>query len=207
MKNPSQPDIQRLFEFLGAKTPDTWLAVAQDRLPLLLNDHAHCEKKAASTALAFVYRYPERTTLVYRMPKLAREELRHFEQVLSIMKRLAVPYTHLAPSRYAGELRKVIRTHEPARLVDQLIVGAFIEARSCERFAALVPIIPAALAKFYSGLLASEARHFQVYLDLATEYSETDIGDRIAVFRKLEAELILQPDSAFRFHGGPPIGG
>jgi tRNA-(ms[2]io[6]A)-hydroxylase len=193
--------------FLGTPTPQAWLDVACARIPQLLLDHANCELKAASTALGFLYRYPDLTSLAQRMSRLAREELRHFEQVRSIMVAMEVPFERLSASRYAGSLRKAVRADEPLKLLDMLLIGALIEARSCERFAALAPLLPARLGTFYSGLLASEARHFEQYIALAKvecEVGEEELQSRLAELRLLEAALITEPDPDFRFHSGVP---
>ena len=193
--------------FFTTPTPDAWLDEARDRIPELLLDHANCELKAASTALGFLYRYPERTALVQRMSRLAREELRHFEQVRSIMADMDVPFERLTASRYAGGLRDAVRDDEPYKLLDMLLIGALIEARSCERFARLAPLLPANLGRFYSGLLASEARHFEHYIGFAkseTGISEPDIDARLVELKEIEAELVTRPDPQFRFHSGVP---
>lgn len=199
---------QPIAEFLTAATPESWLATAAARIPELLLDHANCELKAASTALGFLYRYPERGRLAQRMSRLAREELRHFEQVRAIMEEMGISFQRLPASRYAGELRAAVSAHEPHKLLDMLLTGALIEARSCERFARLAPRLPSRLEKFYSGLLASEARHFEHYLEFArTECAaaEQEFGMRLEVLKKLEAQLILEPDPEFHFHSGPPM--
>ncbi|GAA0834955.1 MULTISPECIES: tRNA-(ms[2]io[6]A)-hydroxylase [Marinomonas] len=193
-----------LVDFLPCQSPEAWVNWAIENQTLLLNDHAHCEKKAASTAMSLMYRYVDRDNLLHKMSRLAREELLHFEQVHKIMRKRGVAYDHLTASRYADGLRKHIRTHEPARLVDTMIVGAFVEARSCERFAALAPHLDEELSKFYISLLKSEARHFEDYLALAKEYAGEPIDERIAFFRDLEEKLILEPDTDFRMHSGPP---
>lgn len=192
--------------FLGTVTPEAWVREACGRLPELLHDHANCELKAASTALGFIYRYPEQGRLVQRMSRLAREELRHFEQVRSILAGRGVPFEHVTASRYAGALRDAVREVEPGRLVDMLLVGALIEARSCERFALLAPHLPDDLATFYGGLLAAEARHFEHYLALARDACDdaAAFDARLAELRSLEAELIAAPDPQFRFHSGVP---
>jgi len=136
--------------FFATPTPDEWVAEAIRRLPELLHDHANCELKAASTALGFIYRYPERAELAHRMSRLAREELRHFEQVRKILAEMSVPFDHVSASRYAGTLRREVRNKEPERLLDMLLVGALIEARSCERFAVLVPHLPDDIGRFYA---------------------------------------------------------
>ena len=194
-------------EFLDAATPDEWISTACERLPELLLDHANCELKAASTALGFLYRYPDRPALAQRMSRLAREELRHFEQVRSIMQDMGVDFDRLTASRYAGELRNAVRDQEPHKLLDMLLVGALIEARSCERFARLAPHLPPALGKFYNGLLASEARHFEHYISFAkTEcgVADSELESRLSELKALESKLITESDDQFRFHSGIP---
>lgn len=196
-------DISHIHQFLYCETPQAWIDDALNNIDLLLIDHANCEKKAASTAMNLMYRYVDNHELLNKMSRLAREELRHFEQVMAIMKKRNIDYPHIEAANYAGQLRKPIRTSEPYRLVDILIVGAIIEARSCERFAKLAPFLDEELGKFYLSLLKSESRHYQDYLKLAKKASPTDIDDRIAVFLELEKEIILEKSTEFRFHSGP----
>jgi tRNA-(ms[2]io[6]A)-hydroxylase len=199
---------ESIATFLDTPTPDAWLTEACSRLPDLLHDHANCELKAASTALGFIYRYPDRAMLARRMSRLAREELRHFEQVRKILADMAIPFEHVSASRYAGTLRREVRDTEPERLLDMLLVGALIEARSCERFAALVPRLPDDIGRFYAALLASEARHFEHYLSFAREECGVDdatFENRLAALKKTEAALISGPDDRFGFHSGVPL--
>ncbi len=194
--------------FLDAATPPEWLDEACGRVPELLCDHANCELKAASTALGFLYRYPDRTVLAQRMSRLAREELRHFEQVRTVMVEMQMPFERMTASRYAGSLRDAVREEEPYRLLDLLLIGALIEARSCERFAAVAPRLPDRLGRFYLGLLASEARHFEHYLALAKSecgIEESEIDTQLAKLKAIESALITEPDPMFRFHSGTPI--
>ena len=203
------PVPENIDAFFETPTPEAWLDAASDRIPELLLDHANCELKAASTALGFLYRYPERTALAQRMSRLAREELRHFEQVRTIMDDMQVPFERLTASRYAGGLRETVRDEEPLKLLDMLLIGALIEARSCERFARLAPRLPERLARFYGGLLASEARHFEHYLGFAlteTGVSRAELYARLAELKVVEGSLITAPDPRFRFHSGPPAG-
>lgn len=195
--------LQEIHDFLPCRTPAQWIDNALANQDLMLIDHAHCEKKAASTALSLMYRYVDNTDLLNKMSRLAREELRHFEQLLAIMTRRGVSYTHLTPARYAAGLREPVRKDDPGRLVDVLIVGAIIEARSCERFAALAPYLDDTLAEFYTSLLKSEARHYQDYLKLAEDANGAPVAERVAEFLAIEQALIEQPDSEFRFHSGP----
>jgi len=199
---------QPIAEFLGTATPREWIVEARGRLPEVLRDHANCELKAASTALGFLYRYPDRTRLAQRMSRLAREELRHFEQVRSIMEDMDIPFERLTASRYAGGLRDAVRDEEPYKLLDLLLVGALIEARSCERFATLAPHLPEKLGRFYSGLLTSEARHFEHYIAFARSecgINKEEIDARLEELKAIEATLISDPDPQFRFHSGTPL--
>ncbi len=197
--------LHEINEFLPCETPDEWVKAALENLELLLIDHAQCEKKAASTAMSMMYRYVDRYDLLGKMSKLAREELVHFDQVLKIMKNRNIDYRHLTAARYASGLHKHIRKQEPHQLIDKLIIGAYVEARSCERFAKLIPYLDTELAKFYESLLKSEARHYQDYLTLAEQYAEEDIQPRVAFFSEIEKELIESEDSEFRFHSGVPM--
>lgn len=147
---------------------------------------------------------PYSDALIDAMVLLIKEELHHFYQVLEMMEHYGVRYRNITSSRYARSLLREIRTYEPATLVDKLICGAFIEARSCERFAALAPHVDVKLGDFYRSLLRSEARHYQDYLQLAEAIAGHDISARVAHFAQLEAQLISSPDAEFRFHSGVP---
>lgn len=200
---PSADAVDQVLEFLGSRTPAVWFEQATEHLDELLIDHANCEKKAAGTALSLLHRYVDKPDLLMTLSRLAREELRHFEQVHEILDRREIAYVHLSASRYAGGLKSMVRTEEPGRLVDTLVMGAIVEARSCERFRGLIQVLPEDLATFYGKLLASEARHFEQYLDLARRYSEGSIVDVVTRMLARDAELISQPDDRFRFHSGP----
>lgn len=191
-------------DILACPTPQAWLDRALDDVPALLLDHANCEKKAASTALALMFRYPQHAQLCHKMSRLAREELRHFEQVDKLIRSRSIAFRRVAPTRYAAGLRAEVRSDEPGRLIDTLICGAFIEARSCERFGALAPRLDASLRRFYEGLLASESRHFRDYLTLADDLADGAIDDRVSLFGDVESRLILAPDPVFGFHSGVP---
>lgn len=198
-------DIAPILGFLACPTPRAWVDWALQHPDTLLVDHANCEKKAASTALNLMYRYVEHYKLLTKLSRLAREELRHFEQVIAIMKARSVPYPQLSASRYAGQLRQQVRTHEPERLMDTLLIGAIIEARSCERFAALAPELDAELSEFYLSLLKSESRHFMDYLKLAEEVGSREaVAARLPALLECERVLIEGVDTEFRFHSGVP---
>ncbi|AJQ95856.1 tRNA-(ms[2]io[6]A)-hydroxylase [Gynuella sunshinyii] len=202
MTEAVQADLEAIYQFLGCRTPEAWIKSAMENLPILLIDHAQCEKKAASTAMSMMYRYVDKPELLTKMSKLAREELVHFDQVLKIMKQRNIEYGHLSAARYAGGLHQHIRKQDPGMLIDKLIIGAFVEARSCERFAALLPVLDDELAAFYRSLLKSEARHFRDYLKLADLYTDESLVDRVQYFREIENLLIESDDTEFRFHSG-----
>ena len=189
---------------LLAPTPDTWAQAAVGRWRELLNDHAQCEKKAASTALALMFTYPEDRRLGVVLSRLAREELRHFEQVQRLMMTLEVPFERQRPGRYAAGLRARLRTADPGRKLDLLVTGALIEARSCERFRLLAPRLPQPVAGFYQQLAQAEARHFEQYLELAREVSAPDMERRLRQLAECEAGLATSEDIELRFHSGPP---
>jgi tRNA 2-(methylsulfanyl)-N6-isopentenyladenosine37 hydroxylase len=200
---------QALFDhpLLLVPTPAAWVQQACDETDILLIDHANCEKKAASTALGLMFAYAEDLELTDKMSRLAREELRHYEQVAKLMRTLKVEPQRLSPGRYAERLRRLVSRSEPQREIDLMICGAIIEARSCERFAALSEVIAAPLSELFAGLHNAEARHHRVYLNLAERAavrSGLTLQPRIEAFTSLEAELVSGQDPLFRFHSGPP---
>lgn len=190
---------------LAAPTPQGWVQAAAERWHELLVDHASCERKAASTALALIFAYPQDRDLTLELSRLAREELRHFERVLDAMARHGVELTRQRPGRYASALRAATRNTEPGRKLDLMLVGALIEARSCERFRLLAPRLPPTLGGFYAELERSEARHFEVYLDFARRVSPEDWQRRLTELATVEAEVATSPDSELRFHSGAPF--
>ena len=187
---------------LSSESPPSWLERALEDVDTILLDHAHCEKKAASTALNLIFRYPDRSELLLPLSALAREELEHFERVVSLIRERGGEYARIEPSSYAGRLFKVVRKTEPERLVDTLVVAAFIEARSCERMKLLAEHLPdPELARLYRSLLASEARHHQSYLDLAAHYCEPqELAERVRLISTFEARLLEHVESPIRMH-------
>ena len=205
--------MKPVLGFLGCTTPQAWLDEALNNLDVLMQDHANCEKKAAGTAMNLMFRYSFFTDLQVKLAQLVREEMLHYEQVLEFMQKRGQEWKGLSAGRYAGGLRKEIRTYEPEALIDVLVIGAFVEARSCERFYALAPIVDEELGRYYRYLLKSESRHYEDYLALALDVAknaklkdpEEDIQQRIEHIREVEKNLILAPDDTFRFHSGVPV--
>jgi tRNA 2-(methylsulfanyl)-N6-isopentenyladenosine37 hydroxylase len=189
---------------LAAPTRPEWATEALLHLPTVLMDHAHCEKKAASTAINLIFRYVDRTELVAPLSALAREELLHFEQVLELLAARGMPFGRLEPSPYAGRLMAAARKEEPHRLLDTLLCCALIEARSTERMMllgeVLRPVDPE-LADLYDGLLKSEARHFATYVDLARRlYPADEVSTRLTELAAHEARVLESPGAEPRLH-------
>ncbi len=189
---------------LQAPTPAAWLDAAAAGWRELLLDHANCEKKAASSAMALMFAYPEDAPLAASLSRLAREELRHFEQVQRMMRQLDVGFVRQRPGRYAHELRAQLSSAHPARKLDLLLVAALIEARSAERFALLAARLAPPLADFYGQLADCEARHFELYVGFARECAPAQWQARLARLAAHEAQLATAPDTELRFHSGPP---
>jgi tRNA 2-(methylsulfanyl)-N6-isopentenyladenosine37 hydroxylase len=189
---------------LAAATPAAWTEAALAWLPALLVDHANCEKKAASSALALMFAYPEDQVLSLALARLAREELRHFEQVHRAMRELGVTLVRMPPGRYAQQLRRALRSSHPQRKLDQLLAAALIEARSAERFGLLAPHLSGALGELYGQLAVDEARHYALYVGFARACAPLEWQARLAELALLEAELATRPDPELRFHSGPP---
>jgi len=197
-------DVTEIGDILAAPTPSAWVVAAVSRWPEVLVDHANCEKKAASTALALIFAYPEDAPLSVALSRLAREELRHFEQVQRAMTALNVPFQRQRPGRYGAGLRAHVRTSEGGRKLDLLLTGALIEARSCERFRLLAPRLNAPLSALYEQLAHSESRHFELYVNFAQTLAPDEWRARLAWLAAREAELVTEPDEQLRFHSGPP---
>lgn len=162
------------------------------------------EKNKLSKSMLPKSNSPYGQDLIDKMVLLIKEELHHFYQVLEIMDEYGIQYESITPARYAKGMIRNVTTYEPNTMIDKLIIGAYIEARSCERFAKLAPHVDKRLGDFYISLLRSEARHYQDYLTLAEEIAGEDISDRVKFFGDIEAELISSPDKDFKFHSGVP---
>lgn len=200
------PARRLAHSLLDGPTPDTWVTAALADTETLLLDHAECEKKAAASAMSMLYRYGIDPALADAASRFAREELRHFEMVNAFMRGRGIAPRVVPASRYAGGLLAHVRRHEPARLLDMLLVAALIEARSLERFILVVERTDdVALARFYARLLASEARHARTYLALAARQpNAAEIDARLTELRRRENALVQDDDDVLRFHSGRP---
>ena len=191
---------------LAAPTPADWARRMAGQMDEILLDHAHCEKKAASTAVSLLFRYPEYPQLALPLSRLAREELAHFELVVGIMRDRGIEVRRQRPSPYAAALMEAVRSEEPHRLLDTLLCCALIEARSCERMRLLAGALEdPVLVDLYQGLLASEARHHATYVDLARDCGLTDeatLKSRLAELARHEAAVLDRPAELPRMHAG-----
>jgi len=190
------------MRILAAATDGAWLRRALADVDEILVDHAHCEKKAASTALSLLFRYPERGELLVPLARLAQEELGHFAEVVEVLDARGVGLRHQVPSSYAGALMAAVRPAEPDRLVDTLLCAALIEARSCERMQLLADALTDdRLVTLYRGLLRAEARHHATYVRLAAAVVDSDAVDaRLAELAWHEAAVIAEATPRPRLH-------
>lgn len=192
---------------LAAETDPRWAPHAAQHLDEILVDHAHLEKKAAAHALQIMFKYPEHTGLLAPLSALAREELEHFELVLAHLEKRGLVFKRVYPAPYAARLREVMRPNDPDRLLDQLLVAAVIEARSCERMRLLAGALEAAgaaveVVRLYKGLLAAEARHHVLYVDLAEQiFPPAVVQARLAVVTAHEASILEFRPHEPRLHG------
>ena len=187
---------------LKSPTDASWLAQVDSNLEEVLIDHAHCEKKAAGTALNLIFHYVEDRELCQEMTEIVNEELEHFHMVLDLLERRGIRFRRLKPSQYGSRLHALVRKSEPERAVDRLLVAGLIEARSCERFQALAEhVSDPDLATFYRSLFESEARHHATYTRLAKHFAAEDVVEtRLAELYEAEAEIMAEREQFPRMH-------
>jgi tRNA-(ms[2]io[6]A)-hydroxylase len=189
---------------LSLKTPSPlrWLAQVEAHLPEVLIDHAHCERKAAGTAMNLIFAYVEKLELCRELSAIVKEELEHFEMVLDLLNRRGIKFRRLPPGGYGRQLNDLVSKQEPQKAVDRLLVAGLIEARSCERFDLLREHVQdRELADFYGSLFESEARHHSTYVRLAKLFaSEQQVHTRLAELAAEEAQIIARGDALPRMH-------
>ncbi|MEZ4435595.1 MAG: tRNA-(ms[2]io[6]A)-hydroxylase [bacterium] len=189
---------------LKSSTDPAWVERALAHIDEILVDHATCEKKAASMALTLLFRYPDRADLLRPLSALAREEMEHFELVIDHIEARGGRFHRLAPGDYGSRLMQIVDKREPARLLDTLLCCAVIEARSCERMMLLADALAdpePALAALYRGLLASEARHHALYVDLADRlFDRATVRARLDAITAHEAEVLREIPPLARMH-------
>ncbi len=187
---------------LQSVTPPEWVDQVQQNLEEVLIDHAHCEKKAAGTAMNLLFAYVRPAEICQPLSEIVVEELEHFNQVLELLQRRGIRYRKLKPSTYGRDLHELIRHGEPQRAVDRLLVAGLIEARSCERFGLLRQhLADEELVRFYDDLFESEARHHSTYLRLASAFMDQDhVKQRWRELAGREAEIIATGSGPVRMH-------
>jgi tRNA-(ms[2]io[6]A)-hydroxylase len=187
---------------LKTSTAPRWLAEVENHLDELLLDHAHCEKKAAGTAMNLIFAYVDKVELVKPLSDIVIEELEHFRLVIDLLEARGIRFRRLQPSSYGARLNELVRKQEPGKAIDRLLVAALIEARSCERFALLKDRLQdRELANFYQSLFESEARHHSSYVQMARLFaSEEEIRARLEELASAEAAIIDQGDELPRMH-------
>lgn len=187
---------------LHSATAPRWLDQVQQNLDELLIDHAHCEKKAAGTAMNLIFAYIENRDLTEAMTEIVAEEMDHFHQVIDILAKRGIRFRRIRPSTYGVKLHELIDRQEPQRAVDRLLVAGLIEARSCERFGLLREhLADRELASFYDSLFESEARHHSTYVRLAKMYApEEKVRTRLAELATAEAQILEPGEALPRMH-------
>lgn len=190
---------------LPCATPEAWLNAAVSHIPDLLSDHALCEKKAASMAISLMKHFYAHPKVLSKLSKIAREELVHYEQVLRLLDQMHLAFKPKPSARYAKVLWQNADKSGPNVLIDQLMICAIIEARSCERFHCLAPRLPEPLSSYYQRLYQAEKRHAEVYLEFAQIFVDTQtVLERLHRLLQVEGQLISSYESIFRFHSGVP---
>ena len=187
---------------LKSSTAPWWLDTVEENLEEVLLDHAHCEKKAAGTAMNLIFAYVDKIDLVRALSEIVDEELDHFRQVLDLLEARGMRFRRLTPSSYGRQLNDLVRKNEPGRAVDRFLVAGLIEARSCERFALLKGRLQdRQLADFYASLFESEARHHATYVRMATLFDSPEaVQTRLEALAAVEAEIIDRGDPLPRMH-------
>jgi tRNA-(ms[2]io[6]A)-hydroxylase len=191
---------------LAYRTAKEWGTAAVFHIDTILLDHAHLERKAAGTAVTLLFKYSHLEALAEPLSELAREELAHFELVLSHLKQRGIAYRSHRAAPYAGQLRQLVRTKDPEQLLDLLLCSALIEARSCERMQLLAEALTdAPLRELYAGLLRAEARHHRLYIDLAEQiFPRAEVAARLAELAEGEGRIVAEAPTLPRLHNNAP---
>lgn len=187
---------------LQSTSSSKWLEQVDAALEEVLIDHAHCEHKAAATAMSLMGSYIDNQDLCEEMTRIVEEELEHFHMVLKLLNKRGIDFTRQQPGHYGRELKALVRPHEPDRAIDRLLVAGLIEARSCERFSLLAEHVQdTELSEFYASLFESEARHHTTYVRLAKQFASDDVvRTRLKELSGMEAEIIERGNVLPRMH-------
>jgi tRNA 2-(methylsulfanyl)-N6-isopentenyladenosine37 hydroxylase len=188
------------MSILRSASDPRWVEVALSDLDRTLGDHAHCEKKASATAMKLVADHPRDPDLVRKLARLAQEEAQHF---LAVLNELARRGAHLPPDEgdpYAQQLLRLVRGG-PGRLIDRLLVGALIEARSCERLGLLAEAFPPGrLRELYRRLAVAEGAHERLFVELAARLAGPAARARLDALAEAEARIVAELPLLPRIH-------
>ncbi len=189
---------------LAVPTDDGWFDRVRDHLDVILVDHCHLEKRAASNALNMIFRYTGKDSILRELSDVVQEEMEHFVMCLDLLEARDIKFIRLKPSPYAAKLKESIERQEPKAFLDQLLMAALIEARSCERFKILgdeLEDIDPELSAFYKDLVVSEARHHMLYTNIARQFYPADeVKERLSELAAIEADAVASCTDAPRLH-------
>ncbi|MEM9367452.1 MAG: tRNA-(ms[2]io[6]A)-hydroxylase [Planctomycetota bacterium] len=189
---------------LQSESTQRWLCQVDAHLDEILIDHAHCERKAASTAMNLINAYTEDLALCQEMTQIVSEEMEHFFMVIDVLSKRSIPFRRLQPGPYGRKLNGLVSQNEPARAVDRLLIASLIEARSCERFQLLSQHVSdrePELAAFYESLFESEARHHTTYVRMAEHFADRGaVRSRLDQLSALESQIIAEGSMLPRMH-------
>jgi tRNA-(ms[2]io[6]A)-hydroxylase len=184
------------------KVPADWLPRVLANIPAVLVDHAHLERKAATSAIN-LEKYRDLFPRVDELNAIAIEELQHFQLVLALLKRRGIPFGQPYPSPWIAGLMKSVRSGQRHQVIDHLICCSLIEGRSCEKFqtlAAELRTLDRELADFYGGLVESEGNHYATYILMARAIDEPEADRRLDFYLDLDARLIREPNPLPMLH-------
>jgi len=184
------------------KVPPDWLPKVMGDLPAVLVDHAHLERKAATSALN-LEKFRDLFPRVNELNAIAIEELQHFQLVLNLLKGRGIPFGQPYPSPWISGLMRALRNGHRYQVIDHLICCSLIEGRSCEKFQILATELERSdpeLARFYGGLVESEGNHYATYILMARDIHEEETQRRLDFYLDLDAKLIRQPNPLPMLH-------
>lgn len=178
---------------LTCNSSQEWLGRVLDDFDTFLQDHANCERKASAMAMSFVAKYPDRKEIIPELIDTAIEELEHFQSVYDIMEQRGVPLpAEISQDIYVKKLVDCCRSGRIDRFLDRLLLASVIECRGAERFRMVYEALEdEELKKFYHQLWASEAKHGNIFVEMALKYfKEEEVYKRLGELNEKEGEIL-----------------